>query len=302
MRAVLKDFLNYIRIERHLSPNSIDAYTADLERYISFLLERDIQHPSRLNRSDIHDFLTFLKDIPLNERSLARNLSSIRMFHKFMLSEGYIDKDLATAVELPRIGKRYPDILDISEIEAILLVINDETDQGLRDRAMLELLYGSGLRISELISVRLNNLMLSQGWVRIFGKGSKERIIPLGGESIEWINKYISRTRGILAHKNYKSENVLFLNLRGTPLTRMGVWKIIQKYVKAAHIHKSVSPHTFRHSFATHLLEGGADLRAVQEMLGHASISTTQIYTHLDQSYIQEVHHTFHPRERNFRE
>jgi integrase/recombinase XerD len=298
MRAILKDFFNYLRIERNLSPNTLDAYTIDLQRYVAWLTEQGITHPARLKREDLTNFILELYQIPLSRRSIARNLSAIRMFHKFMLGEGYISEDIATVVELPKLGKYLPQTLDIPEVEAFLEIINTDTDLGLRDRAMFELLYGSGLRISELIKIRLPELLFSSGVIRVFGKGRKERIVPLSGESIEWLKRYIARSRGELAKKTIKGENFLFLNVRGTPISRMGVWKLIQKYVGAAGIKKDVSPHTFRHSFATHLLEGGADLRSVQEMLGHASIATTQIYTHLDIDFVREVYTTYHPRER----
>jgi integrase/recombinase XerD len=298
MRAILKDFFNYLRVERNLSPNTLDAYTIDLQRYVGWLTEQEITHPALLKRENLTNFILELYGIPLSRRSIARNLSAIRMFHKFMLGEGYISEDIATVVELPKLGKYLPQVLEIAEVEDFLNAIDTETDLGLRDRAMFELLYGSGLRISELIKVRMPELQFASGVLRVFGKGRKERIVPLSGESIEWLKRYIARSRGKLAKKTIKGENFLFLNVRGTPISRMGVWKLIQKYVQAAGIKKDVSPHTFRHSFATHLLEGGADLRSVQEMLGHASIATTQIYTHLDMDFVREVFTTYHPRER----
>ena len=242
-------------------------------------------------------YLEELGDIPLAPTSLARNLSSIRMFHRFMVNEGYCPKDVTENIDSPKLPKRLPKILDIPDIEALFAEIDTETDPGIRDRAMLELLYGSGLRISELLSLRLPSVMLEEGWVRVLGKGFKERIVPFGEEAQSWLKIYITNVRPLLA-ENLKAEDVIFLNMRGTPLSRMGVWKIIQKYTRLAGIEKAVSPHVFRHSFATHLLEGGADLRAVQEMLGHSDIATTQIYTHLDRNYLKEVHKTFHPREK----
>ncbi|MEA1986999.1 MAG: site-specific tyrosine recombinase, partial [Candidatus Marinimicrobia bacterium] len=224
---------------------------------------------------------------------------SIRMFHEFMMNEGYVKKDITENFSLPKIPSRLPKVLEINDMEKLLKAIDSKTDLGLRDKAMLELLYACGLRISELLNMRLPSIFLDEGFVRIFGKGNKERIIPIGETAKKWLIKYINSSRIELQKKNpLKAENFIFLNTRGTPLSRMGVWKIIQKYVALAGIQKKVSPHTFRHSFATHLLEGGADLRAVQEMLGHSDIATTQIYTHLDNDYLKEIHKTFHPREK----
>jgi integrase/recombinase XerD len=221
------------------------------------------------------------------------------MFHEFMMNEGYVKKDITENIISPKIPKRLPKVLSINEIEKILNVIDITKILGIRDRAMLELLYACGLRISELLKLRLSSIFFDEGWIRIFGKGNKERIVPFGNEARKWLKKYINYFRPELKKKNiFKAEDFIFLNVRGGPLSRMGVWKIIQQYVKSAGIYKKVSPHTFRHSFATHLLEGGADLRAVQEMLGHSDISTTQIYTHLDRDYLKEIHKTFHPRER----
>jgi integrase/recombinase XerD len=242
-------------------------------------------------------YLETLAEIPLAPTSLARNLSAIRMFHRFMVNEGYSPLDVTENIDSPKLPKRLPKILDISDIEAIFAEIDIESDAGVRDRAMLELLYGSGLRISELLSLRLPAIMLNEGWVRVLGKGYKERIVPFGDEAGIWLVKYIKHVRPLLS-ANMKAENFIFLNMHGAPISRMGVWKIIQKYAQIAMIDKAVSPHVFRHSFATHLLEGGADLRAVQEMLGHSDIATTQIYTHLDRNYLKEVHKTFHPREK----
>lgn len=299
MKYILKDFINHLRVERNLAQNTIESYSIDLERYINFLLEQDISEPEQITISILFDFIDILNDIPLVSSSIARNFSSIRMFHEFMMNEGYVKKDITENFSLPKIPSRLPKVLEINDMEKILKAIDSKTDLGLRDKAMLELLYACGLRISELLNMRLPSIFLDEGFVRIFGKGNKERIIPIGETAKKWLIKYINSSRIELQKKNpLKAENFIFLNTRGTPLSRMGVWKIIQKYVALAGIQKKVSPHTFRHSFATHLLEGGADLRAVQEMLGHSDIATTQIYTHLDNDYLKEIHKTFHPREK----
>jgi len=298
LKDSLKDFINHLRVERNLAANTIDSYKIDLNRYLSYLDSLDIHHPDRIDISHIIRFIRELHEIPLAPRSISRNLSAIRMYHRFMMNEGYTEKDVTENIDLPKLPARLPKVLEIHEMEAILNVINTDSDLGKRDRAMLELLYACGLRISELLDLRMSNIYINHGWLRIFGKGSKERVVPMGAEARDWIKHYLTYVRYTLAQKSIDSEDYIFLNARGKPLSRMGVWKIIQQYIHAAKINKKVSPHTFRHSFATHLLEGGADLRAVQEMLGHSDISTTQIYTHLDREYLKEVHKTFHPRER----
>jgi len=297
MQRTFKDFIYHLQGERQLSPNTVRSYKTDISRYLKYLQEHHVETEELITTDHVITYLEELADIPLAPTSLARNLSSIRMFHRFMVNEGYCPKDVTENIDSPKLPKRLPKILDIPDIEALFAEIDTETDPGIRDRAMLELLYGSGLRISELLSLRLPSLMLEEGWVRVFGKGFKERIVPFGEEARSWLKMYIVNVRPLLA-ENIKAEDVIFLNMRGAPLSRMGVWKIIQKYTHLAGIEKAVSPHVFRHSFATHLLEGGADLRAVQEMLGHSDIATTQIYTHLDRNYLKEVHKTFHPREK----
>jgi integrase/recombinase XerD len=297
MQRTFQDFIYHLQGERNLAPNTVSSYKTDIDRYLAFLKERQITYPAAVRMEDVIAYQEELADIPLAPSSLARNLSAIRMFHRFMVNEGYCKKDVTENIDSPKLPRHLPKILDIQDIEAIFNCIDIETDGGVRDRAMLELLYGSGLRISELLSLRLPAILLEEGWVRVFGKGMKERIVPFGEEAGEWLKCYIQHVRPELA-RHISAEDYVFLNLRGTPLSRMGVWKIIQIYAREAGIKKQVSPHVFRHSFATHLLEGGADLRAVQEMLGHSDISTTQIYTHLDRNYLKEVHKTFHPREK----
>ncbi len=297
MQRTFQDFIYHIQGERQLSPNTVQSYRTDITRYLAYLGEHKVENENTISTDHVIAYLEDLAEIPLAPSSLARNLSAIRMFHRFMVNEGYCQKDVTENIDSPKLPKRLPKILDIPDIESIFANIDTTKDGGVRDRAMLELLYGSGLRISELLSLRLPALMMEDGWVRVLGKGLKERIVPFGDEAKNWLSLYLQHVRPLLA-ANIKAEDTLFLNMRGTPLSRMGVWKIIQKYTNLAHIDKAVSPHVFRHSFATHLLEGGADLRAVQEMLGHSDIATTQIYTHLDRNYLKEVHKTFHPREK----
>jgi integrase/recombinase XerD len=295
MQKILQDFLNYIKIERNLSDNTLDAYRNDIERYIQFLSDRGISSPKSILLTDIQDFISCLIHIGLAKRSLARNISSIRSFHKFMLGEHISDIDVTELLQSPRLPKRLPTVLDLNEIELILDSIDVTKNKGIRDRAIIETLYSTGVRVSELINLKMPDVLLHQKVARVYGKGSKERIVPFGDRAAKEIKNYITAVRSLLIRYR-KSKDFLFLNMRGAPLSRMGVWKVIQEYVKRANIRKKVSPHVFRHSFATHLLEGGANLREVQEMLGHADISTTQIYTHLDREYLIEVHRTFHPR------
>ncbi|HCL00215.1 MAG TPA: site-specific tyrosine recombinase XerD [Candidatus Marinimicrobia bacterium] len=295
MQRLVQDFINYIKIERNLSGNTVDAYRNDLERYCQFLIDNKIKRPDQVTLQIIQEFINTLVDIGLSAASLSRNFSSIRSFHRFMLGENITKTDPTELLQSPRLPARLPKILDLSEIESIMDQIDVSTNKGIRDRAIIETLYSTGVRVSELITLRMSDIFFHNGIIRVFGKGSKERIVPFGERARISIKNYITAVRSLLA-RSHKSRDVLFLNMRGAPLSRMGVWKIIRQYVKLAGIKKQVSPHVFRHSFATHLLEGGANLRAVQEMLGHSDISSTQIYTHLDREYLIEQHRTFHPR------
>ncbi len=295
MQHLVQDFINYLKIERNLSVNTIDAYRNDLNRYSQFLLENNIKRPDQINIQIIREFINILSNIGLAPSSLSRNFSSIRSFHRFMIGENLTNSDPTELLQSPRMPARLPKILDLHEIESIMDTIDISTNKGIRDRAIIETLYSTGVRVSELITIRMPDVFFHHEVIRVFGKGSKERIVPFGKRARKSLKNYITAVRSLLA-RSMKSRDILFLNMRGTPLSRMGVWKIIQQYVRAAGIKKQVSPHVFRHSFATHLLEGGANLRAVQEMLGHSDISTTQIYTHLDREYLIEQHRTFHPR------
>ena len=238
--------------------------------------------------------MNLLSEMGLEASSVARNLTAVRMFHRFLLGEGLARRDPTEHLKPPKLGRKLPSVLNIYEVERLMLAPDVETPLGLRDRALIEMLYGAGLRVSELIGLSQVDLLFDVEVVRVLGKGGRERVVPIGSEGIEWVTAYLHAVRPELAKSHTGVE--VFLNFRGGPLSRMGVWKVLRQYVVLAGLEKKVSPHTLRHSFATHLLEGGADLRAVQEMLGHADISTTQIYTHVDREYLKEVHRTFHPR------
>jgi integrase/recombinase XerD len=295
MNEYLQQYLTYLRFEKNLSENSIQAYHHDLGRYISFLESQDIRRAVQIKDSHIRRLLQMLSELGLSASSLARNLSAIRSFHKFLLSEEVLNYDPCEHLDGPKIRRYLPDVLSFPEIEKILTSINLDSAAGIRDRAMIELLYASGLRISELLKLPIREIYFKEGFVRILGKGSKERLVPTSDRALHWIRRYLDQSRPRLDRQR-GARGIAFLNARGKPLSRMGFWKILKAHVRNSGIKKDVHPHTFRHSFATHLLEGGADLRAVQEMLGHADISTTQIYTHLDRTYLKQVYQEFHPR------
>ena len=294
MKSAVDEFIRYLQVERRLSWASLDAYRRDIGRYLRFLASRDINSPEEVSSNLVSEHLMRLRHRGLAPSSVARHLSAIRSFHRFLVTEEPGIADPTEYLHAPRLWKRLPDVLHQNEIEKLMAQPDTATPAGLRDRAMLELMYAAGLRVSELLSLKISNLMPEMKYVRILGKGQRERVVPMGSEAVRWVQRYRREIRPLLA--NPLSDEVLFLNLRGKGLSRMGFWKILKKYVDMTGIRTPVSPHTLRHSFATHLLEGGADLRAVQEMLGHADISTTQIYTHVDREYLKEVHRTFHPR------
>jgi integrase/recombinase XerD len=295
MQHLFQEFLNYIKIERNLTENTIAAYKNDLTRYYYFIKEHKILTPDKITIQIIRDYIKTLAELGMSENSLARNISTLRSFHGYLLDENYIDDNPTEFIQGPKLMMKLPVVLEVAEIENILSQIDLSTAKGIRDYAMIETLYSTGVRVSELISIKQKDLFVEEHLIRVFGKGKKERIVPFGKKAYHSILNYLKEVRTTLAQKR-KSHDMLFLNMRGTPISRMGVWKIIRQYVQLAGIDKQVSPHVFRHSFATHLLEGGANLRAVQEMLGHADISTTQIYTHLDKDFIVQQHKEFHPR------
>lgn len=297
MEDYLADFLDFLRIEKNAAKNTALSYQNDLKRYLAFLRKKGFSDLAEVHASDILELVYLLRNIGYAPASSARNLSAIRMFHRFLVRESILEIDPTINISFPKQPKNLPDTLNQFEIELILEQPTMTNNIGIRDKAMLEFLYATGLRVSELITINNSDLFFKEGFVRVVGKGSKERIIPIGDKAIQSTNVYLAKVRPQLA-KIGKSRDFLFLNWRGQALTRMGFWKILRSYVVKAGIKKKISPHTFRHSFATHLIEGGADLRAVQEMLGHADISSTQIYTHLDREYLKEVHRNFHPREK----
>ena len=296
-RELVAEFLDYLQTERNMARNTVLSYQIDLTRYIDFLNHHQIDHPAQSTPSVIRVLLAGLSEAGYASTSIARLLTAIRMFHRYLVGERYANKDPAAALSFPKRGRRLPNVLEIHDVERLLETPEVNTPLGLRDRALLEFLYATGVRVSELISVKLSDYFPSEAWVRVIGKGNRERLVPIGEQAIEWVEKYARKARPSLMSRRQRGDH-LFLNFRGGKLSRMGFWKILKGHARAAGIKKPISPHVLRHSFATHLLEGGADLRAVQEMLGHASIVTTQIYTHLDRAFLKEVHRQFHPRER----
>lgn len=291
----LTQFLQYIRLERGLSPATLQAYERDIQQYALFLQSRDIDAFASATLSDVRYYFETLSSTGLASSSRARYLASIRHLHRFLMSNGRIDRDVTEAMELPRSGRHLPDCLSPEEMDSFLKAFDDSTPSMIRNRALFETMYACGLRVSEVITLRQRDVLVDREIVRVFGKGSKERLVPIGTSALQWIARYQSIARGSFI-RTAETDDILFLNVRGKGLSRMSVWKFIQDGCLRAGIDKHVHPHMFRHSFATHLLEGGADLRAVQEMLGHADIATTQIYTHIDREYVKEVHTLFHPR------
>lgn len=287
---LVEQFLNYNLLERGLALNTVQAYAVDLNRYSAQLHTLEKTDPADVSLDDISHYLAGLLDLGLSRSSLRRNITVIRLFHRWLLARGEVTLDIAARIEAPRVNRQLPFVLSQTDIQTILQRPELSQPLGLRNRAMLEVLYGAGLRISELLDLEQGNLLAADRLLRIVGKGDKERIVPLGREGWRRINQYLRQARPGLVRQRTA---VLFLNRQGKRLSRMGVWKMIRKYTPDF---AKVSPHTFRHTFATHLLEGGASLRAVQEMLGHSDISTTQIYTHVNYRYLREIHQQHHPR------
>lgn len=294
LNHAIDDFFHYLQVERGLSDNTINSYRRDLNRYVQYL-ESELHKTDwkTMARSDLIGFLHLLKDEHKSSATIARSLSSLRLFHRFLLQEQLADQDPSIHIETPKKEQKLPQVLSSKDVEK-LLAINGRTPLDIRNKAMLELLYATGLRVSELISLKISDLHLTMGFVRCLGKGSKERIVPSGDVAKDAIEDYLDHARSIILKK--KKEDILFLNQHGRPLSRQGFWKILKAVAKDSQIEKNITPHTLRHSFATHLLENGADLRAVQEMLGHADISTTQIYTHVSKARLKDVYKAFHPR------
>lgn len=291
---IIEEYLKFIQIEKGLSVNTIGAYRRDLNKYKAYLELKKVKHIDFIDRETIQQCLGYLHDEGHSAKSIARFISTVRSFHQFALRDRYAAKDPTVLIETPKYERRLPDVLDVDDVLALLETPNLGKNNGYRDRTILELLYATGMRVTELIHVRVEDVNLIMGFVRVFGKGSKERIIPLGETVIDYLKKYIETVRPQLLKRTVT--DVLFLNMHGKPLSRQGIWKLIKQYGVQANISKKLTPHSLRHSFATHLLENGADLRAVQEMLGHSDISTTQLYTHVSKSQIRKMYNEFHPR------
>lgn len=297
--SYIKGFSSYLKLERSLSSNSIEAYVRDvgkLHQYVQMVHSK--LNPRQLNSKHLQGFLEYVNELGMSAYSQARILSGIKAFYKYLLVEEEIENDPTVLIEGPKLGRKLPDTLSFHEIENLLSAIDLSTPEGARNRAMLEVLYSSGLRVSELVDLKMGNLQFDVGFLRVVGKGNKERLVPIGSEAMKFVSIYVESIRGRAPHSLPKKgfENFVFLNRRGKKLTRVMVFTIIKNLAAAIGLKKTISPHTFRHSFATHLIEGGADLRAVQEMLGHESITTTEIYTHLDRDYLRQVIKEFHPR------
>ncbi|MBD3344105.1 MAG: site-specific tyrosine recombinase XerD [Chitinivibrionales bacterium] len=290
----LNQFQAHLRLERTLSDNTIESYRYDLQRLCGFLKQQRKESAADVTPGILSDYIKALFDVGFSSSSIQRTLSTLRSYFGFLVAEDIIKEDPTELLEGPRMNRYLPSVLTVDEIMGVLDAIDTRKRCGMRDKAMLETLYATGMRVSELSEVAYEQVLFEESLIRIFGKGSKERIVPVGEIALQWIRGYCDTERPFLSKPH--TDSTLFLNMRGTGLSRMGIWKIIQKYVIASGLKKKVSPHTFRHSFATHLLEGGADLRFVQEMLGHANIVTTEIYTHIDREHLKEVHRSFHPR------
>ncbi len=294
-RAFLVDrFGDYVALEQGLSPLTQDAYRRDLIRFTEYAVARGTAAPFDVTARLLRDYVYHLKDLGLAPASIRRNVSAVRSYFKFLTGDGIVVRDPSERLETPQRWRTLPDVLSVEEVQRLLASPTLDDTLVFRDRALLELAYGAGLRVSEWISLGVRDLLLEDGLVRVFGKGSKERLVPIGRSAIGAAAIYLRELRPKL--EKGEGKGVLLLNARGRPLTRMGAWKILRRHVERAGIEKHVTPHTLRHSFATHLLEGGADLRAVQEMLGHVDIATTQIYTHVDREYLRKVHRSYHPR------
>lgn len=292
----IKNFEGYLKIEKSLSPNSIDAYLHDVELLMNYLkIENKTNDPNEIKLIDLENFIAYLHDLDLSDRSQARIISGLKAFYKFLMLEAFIKEDPTVLLEGPKLSKKLPDTLSFDEIEQLIGALDLSKDENVRNKAMLETLYSSGLRVSELINLKISHVYFDIEFIRVIGKGNKERLVPIGSDALKHIQIYMEHVRNKLPQYP-KYSDMLFLNKRGTPISRVMVFIVIKNLAEKINLNKNISPHTFRHSFATHLIEGGADLRAVQQMLGHSSITTTEIYTHLDQQYLKESLALHHPR------
>lgn len=292
----LKDFQHFLQLEKSLSQNSIEAYSSDIKKLIQFLeINKLTLEPEQISGKDLSGFIKYINEIGMSSRSQARVISGLKAFFRFLLLDDVIIEDPTAMIESPKIGRKLPEVLSVEEIDLIISKIDLSKPEGHRNRAIIETLYSCGLRVSELIGLRISDLYLEKFYIKVIGKGDKERLVPIGKRAVAEIRNYLP-DRNSIPDIDKQSQNILFLNRRGKGLTRVMIFTIIKDLTKKSGITKTVSPHTFRHSFATHLIEGGADLRAVQEMLGHESILTTEIYTHLDREYLRDTIMSFHPR------
>ncbi len=294
--SYIVDFRNHLKLEKNLSQNSIEAYTHDISRMFEFIrLKLRYNTIDSIQLEDLQAYLVWLSELDVSPRTQARNVSSIKTFFKFLMYSNAIEENPSVLIESPKIGRKLPVVLSVNEIDNLVEVIDLSKPEGHRNKAIIETLYGCGLRVSELVELKLTDLFAAEGFIRVKGKGDKERLVPAGKTALREIHYYLEHYRNKITIDKH-SENVLFLNRRGKKLTRIMIYTIIKELATVAGINKNISPHTFRHSFATHLVEGGADLRAVQEMLGHESILTTEIYTHLDREYLRQAIIEHHPR------
>ncbi|KAA0208418.1 MAG: site-specific tyrosine recombinase XerD [Ignavibacteria bacterium] len=294
----LKLFLNFLRVEKSLAELSVRSYQYDIKKFLDYLSEVKISDLNKVNGGTLNNYVSALsrnRGGRYSAKSINRMLSALRTFFKFLEAEKLVEINPVDDIESLRTKRELPEVLSVDEVIRILN-INEKDKIAIRDKAILETMYASGLRVSEVINLKLSDVFAEDGFLRIIGKGSKERIVPIGRDALKAIRDYVKSSRNFLKAKSTETDNTLFLNFRGKKLSRMTIWNIVDKYVKIAGIKKDVHPHTLRHSFATHLLEGGADIRVIQEMLGHSDISTTQIYTHIDREYLINVHRTYHPR------
>lgn len=294
--SAIKDFESYLKIEKSLSGNSIEAYDDDVRKLVQFIEYKKLDlSPEGIRINHLREFLEWVNELGLSSRTQARIISGIKAFYKYLMMEDEIEQNPSELLEGPRIGRKLPTVLSVIEIDTLLSAIDLSKPEGQRNKAMLESLYSCGLRVTELITIKISNMFFDEGFLKITGKGNKERLVPISPRAIKEINLYKQYYRSHLEIKK-GCDNVLFLNRRGNKLTRVMVFTIIKDLARKIDLQKEISPHTFRHSFATHLVEGGADLRAVQEMLGHESITTTEIYTHLDREYLRDMIIQYHPR------
>jgi integrase/recombinase XerD len=293
----MDDYRSYLKVERSFSENTVDAYMRDTRKLLQYLEEKKIKaKPEEVAREQLEDFVNWIADSNLVANSQTRIISGVRAFYKYLLVEDVIDHDPTAFLKRPRLERKIPEVLSVEEVEKMLESFDLTSTYGIRNRAMLETMYATGLRVSELISLRLTDLFLDTGFVRIIGKNNKERMVPIGEDAVHAIERYIEQVRNLQQNIQPESANILFLNHRGSKMTRVMAFKIVKDATAQAGVEKNVSPHTIRHSFATHLTEGGANLRAVQDMLGHETVTTTEIYAHMDKEYLKETVMLYHPR------